>query len=148
MDELLLISFPHQLLHAISALRHDRMLNGQAPDAAVTVFVWAYQPGEHLPGSRFRALFRKLLVGLPWVRLAFPGYPIRQLALSPHRSIAQRVRYVRQSLGGGRADRVRLVGYAHDSGADHTAQVLRQSFTSLPYLYLAGAVLLSTCAGI
>lgn len=128
MDELLLISFPHQLLHAVSALRHDRMLNGQAPDAEVTVFVWAYQPNEHLPGSRFRALFRKLLVGLPWVRLAFPGYPIRQLAMSPHRSIAQRVRYARQSLGAGRADRVRLVGYAHDAGADHTAQVLLQSF--------------------
>jgi len=126
-NDILFVSFPHQLLHAISSLKHERAQSGQPSDDPVIVWVWAYQAGEHMPGSRFRRLFDKLLVGLPWVQLMFPGYLKRQFTLSPHRSISQRARCVNRCFDG---KSVRLIGYAHDVGHDHTAQALLQAFPS------------------
>lgn len=125
MKDILFLSFPHQLLHAISALKYERSKSEQPFNGPVIVLVWAYRAVEHLPGSRFRHLFNKLLLGLPWVKLIFPGYLTRQFSLSPHRSIFQRVRCLNRQF---HEKDVRLIGYAHDISLDHTAQVVLQAF--------------------
>jgi hypothetical protein len=122
--DLILVSFPHQLLHAIAALRMERLRRGIAVDDPLTVWVWSYQAKEHLASSRFRSLFSQMLKGLPEARLSIPGYLTRQWALCPQRSVTDRARYLAKHLV---TTLPRLVVYSHDVGSDHTAQALLQA---------------------
>lgn len=121
--DLALASFPHQLLHALASLRHQREHEGRPVDDEALLLVWSHQPREHRAGSRFRHQFAQLLQGFPWVRLVFPGYVARQTWLSPHLAIRARVRALARHLGPCEVERCY---YAHDASADHTAQVLLQ----------------------
>ncbi len=89
----------------------------------VTILVWCYDAREHLPRSRFRNLFQSLLKNQSEIKLEFPGYFERVFSLSPFRPIRDRIRPLRKLVG---FKDFRLLGYSHDVGADHTAQVALQ----------------------
>lgn len=122
---LLLVSFPHHLLHALSALRHERRLRGVAEDAPATLLLWSYRPAHHATSSPVRKLIEHALQAFPWVRLHVPSRRARTLHLSPYRRLTDRVKWFRRHLGGTAYE---TCFYSHDASADHTAQALMQAF--------------------
>lgn len=122
---LLLISFPHQLLHALSALKHYRIREGIPEQAPTIIFAWSFQSSEHEQNSPFRIFLDSVLCEFPFVTLVFPTLHERRYELSPFRTLIHRVGWVRSRL---HAFSVDAIFFAHDASADRTAQVLMQSF--------------------
>jgi hypothetical protein len=122
---LLLISFPHQLLHALSALRYYRMREGVPEQAPVIILVWAHQSSEHAADSSFRKILDYAIREFTFVTLVFPTLIERRSHLSPFRTLIHRIKWVRSRLSLFSID---AVFFAHDASADQTAQVLLQSF--------------------
>ena len=124
-NAIMLVSFPHQLLHALSALKYERLLSGKREHAPATILVWTYHSEHHAPGSIYRKIFDCLLHEFPYVTLVFPGTLERCFQLSPYRTISDRIKWLgnifsRESFGS--------VFFPHDASADQTAQVLMQLF--------------------
>jgi hypothetical protein len=125
MHSLLLISFPHQLLHALSALRYYRMREGIPEQAPAIILVWAYQSSQHAPNSSLRKILDCAIRDFPFVTLVFPTLAERRYHLSPFLTLIHRVGRVRTRL---RLFAIDAIFFAHDASADQTAQVLMQSF--------------------
>lgn len=121
---LILVSFPHQLLHAISALRYDRSLRGIPEDEPATIFVWSHQAAHHNCGSPIRTVFRQALESFPWIKLWIPTKFQRLYSLSPYRILTKRVSWIRRQL---KSDTYSSFLYSHDVSADHTAQAVMQA---------------------
>jgi hypothetical protein len=122
--DLIVLSFPHQLIHALSALRHRRALRGSPDTDPVTIFVWSHQPYEHSRRSRTRRILDALLPALPQAHFLFPGLVARISIWSPHAPVLLRITAARAVC----RHPPRAVYYAHDISDDHTAQVLLQAF--------------------
>lgn len=124
-QDVLLVSFPHQLLHAVAALHQERRLRADAQVLPFTVLVWCYEADQHRNHSAFRSLFRVLAAAFPQARLVFPSYLHRITRLSALRPVRDRIAAMQCVAG---PERVRIFGYAHDVSADHTAQVGLQAW--------------------
>lgn len=122
---LLLISFPHQLLHALSALRYYRMREGVPAQAPVIILVWAHQSSEHAADSSFRKILDYTIREFTFVSLVFPTLIERCFHLSPFRTLIDRIKWLRNRFINFSID---AVFFAHDASADQTAQLLLQSF--------------------
>lgn len=122
---LLLISFPHQLLHALSALRYYRIRKGIPEQAPAIIFVWSYQSSQHTPNSSFRKILDCAIRDFHFVTLVFPTLTERRYRLSSLRTLIDRVGWIRTRL---RSFVIDAIFFAHDASADRTAQVLMQSF--------------------
>lgn len=122
---IMLVSFPHQLLHALAALRHDRHRLGIPDGTPANILVWSHRASDHLEGSAFRKIIGAALTRFRHVRSVFPTFAERRSALSPYRTVMDRAAWVRRSLG----DRAFMhVYFSHDASADRTAQVLMQAY--------------------
>ncbi len=122
---ILLISFPHQLLHALSALKYYRMREGIPEQAPAIILAWAFQSSEHAPNSSFRTILDSAIRDFRFVTLIIPTLQERRYDLAPLRTLIHRVAWVRDRLHSFTID---AVFFAHDASADRTAQVLMQSF--------------------
>lgn len=123
-NALLLVSFPHQLLHAISALKYDRMLHSIPEDAPVTILIWSYQFLNHSSRAKIRKVFFQALQGFSQVKILFPTLFERIFYLSPYRLITDRASWIRRQL---KAENYSVFYYSHDESADHTAQAVMQA---------------------
>lgn len=121
---LILVSFPHQLLHAISALRYDRLLHGIPEDESATILVWSHQASQHAPRSPVRAIFRQAMESFPWITLWFPCKFQRLYFFSPYRRLIDRASWFRRQL---KPEEYSAFYYAQDVSADHTAQAIMQA---------------------
>lgn len=121
---LILVSFPHQLLHAISALRNDRSMRGIREDEPVTIVVWSHQAAHHNCGAPIRAVFNQTLESFPWIKLWIPTKFQRLYYLSPYRLLTKRAAWIRRKL---KSDTYSSFLYSHDVSADHTAQAVMQA---------------------
>lgn len=126
-----LVSFPHQLLHALCALHYERRLCGIREDAPATILVWSYRPSHHTAGSKFRELMALALQGFPWAKLCFPTRLERTFHLSPYRRLIYRAAWLRNKLG---ATAFRSCYFSHDASADHTAQALMQAYPAAKHI--------------
>ncbi len=122
---ILLISFPHQLLHALSALKYYRMREGIPERAPAIILAWAFQPSEHAPNSPFRTILDSAIRDFPFVTLIIPTLRERRYELSPLRTLIHRIAWIKDRLNSFSVD---AVFFAHDASEDRTAQVLMQSF--------------------
>ncbi len=122
---LLLVSFPHQLLHALSALRHERRQSGVAEDAPAILLFWSYQAANHAADSEVCKFLTDALLAFPWVRLNIPSRRARTMHLSPYRRLIDRVKWFQHYLGDTHYE---AYFFSHDASADHTAQALMQAF--------------------
>lgn len=122
----MMISFPHQLLHALCALQHDRAGRGIALDTRALLVVWSYQESDHEPGSRARQFFDSALRNYPHIECLFLSRHERRFALSPYRKLTSRANWIRKALGISGSERLSFY-YAHDASADHTAQAFMQA---------------------
>jgi hypothetical protein len=122
----MMISFPHQLLHALCALQHDRVCRGIALETRALLIVWSYQESDHEPSSYARQFFQLALRNYPYVECIFLSRRERKFALSPYRKLTSRARWIRKMLGVSGPARVSFY-YAHDASADHTAQAFMQA---------------------
>lgn len=123
--EVLLVSFPHHLLHAIAALVFERRRTGVPETAPATLLVWSFTAADHAPGSGFRRFLALALRLFPQFSVCFPSRWERLWALSPYRLLRQRTAWIRRRLG---VDRVPACYFSHDASADHTAQALMQAY--------------------
>lgn len=123
--EVLLISFPHHLLHAIAALLFERRKTGVPDQAPATFLVWSFNASDHASGSDFRGLVARALRRFPRFSVCFPSLAERVSALSPYRLLCRRAEWIRRRLG---ENRVSGCYFSHDASADHTAQALMQAF--------------------
>lgn len=128
---IVLVSFPHQLLHALCALRHERRMHGIPENAPATFLVWSYRSAHHEAGSRFRELMSHALQNFPWARLYFPTRFERIFHLSPYRLLTYRAAWLKKKLG---STEYRTCYYSHDASADHTAQALMQAFPAAKHV--------------
>lgn len=122
---LLLISFPHQLLHALSALKYYRLRQGIPDQTPAIIFAWAYQSSHHAQNSAFRRILNSTICDFPFIKLVFPTWRERFFNISPYRTLINRVGWVRSKLCPFSID---AIFFAHDASADRTSQVLMQSF--------------------
>lgn len=125
----LLVSFPHQLLHALSALKYYRSRQGIPEDAPATILIWAFQSSQHEPNSAFRKILDCALSDFQFVTLVFPTLWERRYHLSPFRTLIERIGWIKSRLP---SQDVGAVFFAHDASADQTAQALMQSFPKAP----------------
>ena len=125
-EALVLVSFAHQLVHAMCAVELDRKLNGFSTTGRVIVAVWSYQTAHHQQNSTTRALFESIIRADPFAELLFFSLKERKGPLSPYRRIMQRSLWLRQRLGSIRISHPDFF-YAHDASADHTAQAFMQA---------------------
>lgn len=121
----LLVSFPHQLPHALAAFLHRTRTDPTGGDGTATVFVWSYTPRDHAYLSRVRALLADLLSPFPHVRLVMPGLAARIAHLSARRSIPYRSAWLSERF---RGQEFGAVYFAHDASTDRTSQCLMQAF--------------------
>jgi len=123
--EILLISFPHQLLYALSALHYNRINNRVSVDSPAVIFVWSYKGVNHKSKSIYHDIFSAVLQTYPYIELVFPTFLERSYYLSPYRSISARVKWVQKRFLGHNFNEVY---FSHDASADRTAQVIMQTF--------------------
>jgi hypothetical protein len=122
---ILLISFPHQLLHALSALKYYRMRERIPEQAPAIILAWSFQSSDHVPNSSFRKILDNAICDFAFVTLIIPTLRARSYDLSPLRTLIHRIAWVRDRLHSFSID---AIFFAHDASADRTAQVLMQSF--------------------
>lgn len=127
MHSLLLISFPHQLLHALSALKYYRLREGIPDQAPAIILVWAHQTEEHASNSSFRKILKHMLLEFTHIRVIFPKLSERRYHLSQFRTIVYRIYRIRTILETN--NNIDAIFFSHDASADQTAQVLMQSFS-------------------
>lgn len=125
MHSLLLISFPHQLLHAFSALKCYRMRERIPEQAPAIILVWSFQSTDHAPDSHFRTILDSTIREFPFVTLIFPTLRERRYELSQFRTMIHRIAWLRDRFHSFSID---AILFAHDASADRTSQVLMQSF--------------------
>lgn len=125
-EAVILISSPHQLLHALCALSYDRASNGIASDSPTTLVLWSYQSADHLPDSHTRQFFDTALKSFPFITSVLPSLKERRGPLSPYRKLMKRAQWLREYLNvtPGRCD---TFYYAHDASSEHTAQAFMQA---------------------
>ena len=121
-----MISFPHQLLHALCALQHDREARGIAHHSKALLIVWSYQASDHEPNSKAREFFESTLRDYPYIECIFLSLNERRIALSPYRKLTPRINWIRRHLGIHGGEQLSFY-YAHDASADHTAQAFMQA---------------------
>ncbi len=124
---LVLVSFPHQLVHALAAIYQLRMDSSTRKDSRITVFAWSYDPFDHVPDSRFSKVLRAQTAGFPHIRLKIPGLSVRLTALAAFAPIMVRAKALRNLLrmhGSAYGD----VYYSHDASGDRTAQAVMQAY--------------------
>lgn len=122
---LLLISFPHQLLHAIAAVEYDRERRSVPSDRPAVVLYWSHTSSDHARKSEMRAMLMRAVSSFPWITVLFPSYATRLIRLSPYRRVDSRAASIRGMKGVYGVD---AIYFAHDASADHTAQALLQAF--------------------
>lgn len=59
-EAMILISFPHQLVHALAALQADRKQRNINLDSPVTIFVWSHRWIDHRADVFFIKMIREL----------------------------------------------------------------------------------------
>lgn len=119
-DALALISFPHQILHALAAIRFDAEETGGLPPSRKAFFLWSHQPAHHREGSSFSDFCRRALSDEG--RVIFPKYVSRICAFSPYRRIKARASSIAAL-----PLKALTFYFAHDQSADHMAQAFLQS---------------------
>ncbi|HAU1190862.1 TPA: hypothetical protein U6330_001115 [Legionella pneumophila] len=123
----ILLSFPHQLIHALAALHTDRERRGINKDAPVLIFIWSYRWFDHRKNSSFLEIINKLSK-IENCQLYIPSLLQRVFGLSEFRVLKQRVKYVNKIISLKDYD---SFYYSHDFSADHTAQVFMQAFPNI-----------------
>lgn len=123
--KILYISFPHQLLHALAAVNHERLENPDQANASMAIIVWCYDAAQHLPNSLFRQQFAAMLQAYSEIDLWIPSYLSRITQLSPLRQLRARSLSFNQRFEG---RSIGLIAYSHDISVDHTAQALFQAW--------------------
>nr|CAP66254.1 hypothetical protein [Legionella pneumophila serogroup 1]CCK73759.1 hypothetical protein [Legionella pneumophila serogroup 1] len=124
---IILLSFPHQLIHALAALftdREQRRINKNAP---ILIFIWSYRWSDHRKNSSFLEVINKL-TKIENCQLYIPSLLQRVFGLSEFRALKQRVKYVNKIFPLKDYD---SFYYSHDFSADHTAQVFMQAFPNI-----------------
>lgn len=129
---ILLISFPHQLLHALSALKYYRMRERIQEQAPAIILAWSFQSSDHVPDSQFRTILDSAIRELPFVTLVFPTLSERRYELSPFLTLIHRIGWFRSRFN---SFSINAIFFAHDASADRTAQVLMQSFPEANPIY-------------
>lgn len=127
--EVILISSPHQLLHALCALRFDRESRRIANESPVTLVLWSYQLMDHSPNSQSRQFFDTALKSFPFVTAVLPSLKERKWPLSPYRKLSKRVEWLRKYLDITPGECVAFY-YAHDASSEHTAQAFMQALSA------------------
>ncbi len=122
----ILISFPHQLLHALCALRYDRESQGIPSESPATLVLWSYQPNDHLPNSYARQFFEAALKSFPFITGVLPSLKERKGPLSPYRKLMKRSEWLREYLNI-TPGKCATFYYAHDASSEHTAQAFMQA---------------------
>lgn len=122
----ILISFPHQLLHALCALRYDRESRGISSKSPATLVLWSYQPNDHLPNSHVRQFFDAALKSFPFITAVLPSLKERKGPLSPYRKLMKRSEWLREYLKITPGECATFY-YAHDASSEHTAQAFMQA---------------------
>lgn len=122
----ILISSPHQLLHALCALRYDRESRGIAYESPVTLVLWSYQSIDHLPDSHTRQFFDTALKGFPFITAMLPSLQERKGPLSAYRRLMKRAEWLRAYLNVSPGECATFY-YAHDASSEHTAQAFMQA---------------------
>ncbi|UZD97152.1 hypothetical protein LOY64_09175 [Pseudomonas corrugata] len=123
---IIMISFPHQLLHALCALQHDRETRGIDTGSRALLVVWSYRESDHAPRSKARQFFESALLAFPYIECRFLSPYERRFALSPFRKLTSRANWIRKifSISGG--EQLSFY-YPHDASRDHTAQAFMQA---------------------
>lgn len=121
----MMVSFPHQLLHALCALEHDRVINAIPTDTPAVLVLWSYEASDHEPDSRTRQFFATALHQYPFISTLIFSRQERDGPLSPYRNLMKRARWLEQRLSeiGGCS----TFYYAHDASSDHTSQAFMQA---------------------
>ncbi len=119
------VSFPHQLLHALSALQYDRQLRGMRVNSPATIFVWSYRAANHAYGSAYGKLLAAAISQFPHVTLALPTLMQRCVRLLPYQRVSARARWISCEFAD---DHIEAVYFSHDASADRTAQAVMQAF--------------------
>ncbi len=132
-EAVVLVSFAHQLVHAMCAVELDRQLNGYSMDSRVVIAVWSYGASNHDEHSTTRALFESAIQAYPFAELLFFSREERKGALSAYRHIGRRGDWLKRRLASCNLDRPDFF-YAHDVSADHTAQAFMQALTDSRHL--------------
>lgn len=121
----LMVSFPHQLLHALSALKYDRACRGIAMNSPALLVLWSFQAHDHQPDSKVRQFFAAALQDYPFITPLVFSLKERAGPLSPYRKVMARARWLEQRLGA--STRCSTFYYAHDASSDHTPQAFMQA---------------------
>ncbi|HAT7958939.1 TPA: hypothetical protein GDG33_14870, partial [Legionella pneumophila] len=124
---IILLSFPHQLIHALAALFTDREQRRINKDAPILIFIWSYRWSDHRKNSSFLEVINKL-TKIENCQLYTPNFLQRIFGLSEFRVLEQRVKYVNKVISSKDYD---SFYYSHDFSADHTAQVFMQAFPNI-----------------
>ncbi|HEM0296852.1 TPA: hypothetical protein U0T18_002883, partial [Legionella pneumophila] len=90
---IILLSFPHQLIHALAALFTDRERRRINKDAPILIFIWSYRWFDHRKNSPFLEIIKKLSK-IENCQLYIPSLLQRVFGLSEFRVLKQRVKYV------------------------------------------------------
>ncbi|HAU0673881.1 TPA: hypothetical protein JBG80_15635, partial [Legionella pneumophila] len=124
---IILLSFPHQLIHALAALYADREKRRIKKNAPILIFIWSYRWLDHRKNSSFLEMINKL-TKIENCKLYIPSLLQRVFALSEFRILKQRIKYINKIISSKDYD---SFYYSHDFSADHTAQVFMQAFPNI-----------------
>lgn len=117
---IILISFPHQLLHALSAF----FSASEKPEKEqVIIYYWSYDYKNHL-NDNVERLILNLIKDYDNVRLVVPTFFERVYALSPYRRINKKSDFFKKKFSG---FLIKSLWFSHDRSLDFTAQSLMQS---------------------
>ncbi|VVM72837.1 hypothetical protein PS664_01883 [Pseudomonas fluorescens] len=126
---MILISSPHQLLHALCALRFDREARNLAIESPATLVMWSYQVTDHSPNSKSRQFFDAALKGFPFITAMLPSLKERKGPLSAYQKLSKRSAWLRDYLNIVPGECAAFY-YAHDASSEHTAQAFMQALSA------------------
>ncbi|WP_155989946.1 MULTISPECIES: hypothetical protein [Pseudomonas] len=127
--EVILISSPHQLLHALCALRFDRESRNIARETPATLVLWSYQLMDHSPNSKSRQFFDAALKSFPFITGVLPSLKERKGPLSAYRKLSKRAEWLREYLNITPGECAAFY-YSHDASSEHTAQAFMQALSA------------------
>jgi hypothetical protein len=119
---MILISFPHQIVHALAALQADRKNRNLNPASPVTIFVWSYRWIDHKADVLFIKVIREL-AQLSNCTIYHLSLWERVFKFSEYRGLLKRVNSLTKIFS---EKNYNSFYYSHDVSADHTAQVFMQ----------------------
>ncbi len=121
-EAMILISFPHQLVHALAALQADRKQRNINLDSPVTIFVWSHRWIDHRADVFFIKMIREL-AQLSNCTIYHLSLLERVFKFSEYRVLLKRVKSLTKIFS---AKNYTSFYFSHDASADHTAQVFMQ----------------------